>query len=1014
MSELFDDDPRTTPPAGQPPSRRSRAVITTAMVLVFGFFALTTFSSFYTDRLWYQSLGFGSVFTTMFLTRLTLFLVFGAVMALVVGVNIVLAYRLRPVFRPNSPEQTGLERYREAIGPIRTWLLIGIGGVLGVFAGTSGAGEWRSWMMWRNGGDFDRTDAYFNRDIGWYVFDLPFWHYLADFTMAMLVISIVAAGVVHYLYGGIRLQTPRDKMSGAAQAQLSLLLGLFVLAKAADYWLDRYDLVNDTGSLITGMTFTDENAVLPAKNILMGVAVICAVLFFLNVWRRTWLLPSVGLALLALSAVLLGAIWPGIVQQFQVKPSEADKEESYIAANIEATRSAYDVQDVEPVSYASNANIDEVRPSALLNQVSSVPLVDPQLVRETFDQQQQARAYYSVADVLDVDRYEIDGKDRALVLGVRELDQEGINASDRNWSNLHTVYTHGNGVIAAFANQRGVQNGPEATEIKWAEVGRSDGGVSNELAKLSPDGTYEDRVYFGEKSPDYSVVGRPEGSAAVELDLGGTDEDGEVNERTTTYDGKGGVEVGSSFRQLLYAIRFGEPNFILSGRVNDSSSVLYNRTPRERVEKVAPWLTMDSDPYPVLVDGKITWVLDGYTTTDRYPLAERESFRTMTDDALQDNTGLRTLPTDEINYMRNAVKATVDAYDGTVTLYAWDETDPLLAAWRAAFPGTVQDREDIPSDLLEHLRYPEDLFKVQRYQYARYHVTDPGDWYQGNNRWEVPEDPNANGSLQPPYRIFLNDPEEPGDDVWSLTSVFVPYGRGNLASFVSVNSDATSPDYGKIQVLELQSSQTPGPGLIANELSNDQDVRDRLLAFQSGQSPPVFGNLLTLPVADGLIYVEPVYAVRAGSSGGYPELTFVLVSYGDGVGIGSTLGDAIAMALGVDEIDKPTTGGTGNNNGNEEPGSETDGTVNERIRAALARADRAFAAADEALSAGDLAEYERQIEAAQNAVDTAVSLANARDNEAAAGGGAGAGGDATASPEPTPTDPATQEPTDGG
>src|SRR6478735_6634259 len=310
MSELFDEDPRVAP-ADRPPSRRSRALVITAIVLVLAFFALTTFANFYTNVLWYRDIGFGSVYSRLLWTRVALFVVFGVVMAAVVAVNMVIAFRLRPLFHPQSPEQTGLDRYRQAVTPIRTWLVVGFALLLGFFA-----------------------------------VDLPWYHFLVDFVMAVTVVALLSAAVVHYLYGGIRLQSPGDRLSGAAQAQLSVLLGVFVLAKALDYWLDRYDLAYQSGSLLTGINYTDDNAVLPAKAILMGIALICAVLFFLNVWRRTWLLPSMGLALLVLSAILLGLVWPGIVQQFQVQPSEADKEAPYIEKNIAATRAAYDIDSV--------------------------------------------------------------------------------------------------------------------------------------------------------------------------------------------------------------------------------------------------------------------------------------------------------------------------------------------------------------------------------------------------------------------------------------------------------------------------------------------------------------------------------------------------------------------------------------------------------------------------------------------------------------------------------------------
>jgi uncharacterized membrane protein (UPF0182 family) len=1000
VSEIFDEDPRDQ--VRERPPTRSRALLITAVVLVLAFFGLTTFSNFYTERLWFQDVDYGSVFSTLLWTRIGLFLVFGAVMAAVVALNIVIAFRLRPLFHPPSPEQTGLDRYRQAVTPIRTWLVLGIAILLGIFAGTSGAGEWRNYLLWRNSVPFGQKDAYFDRDISFYVFELPWLHFLVDFVMAVAVVSLLAAAVVHYLYGGIRLQTPGDRLSGAAQAQLSVLLGVFVLAKAADYWLDRYDLVHQKGSLFTGISFTDDNAVLPAKSILMGIALICAVLFFVNVWRRTWMLPSLSLALLVVSAILLGLIWPGIVQQFQVKPTEADKEREYIEKNIAATRDAYGIDDVQEQDLSPDEEAATL--ASIGGQVSSIPLVDPQLVRETFEQNQQGRAYYTVADVLDVDRYEIDGTDRALVIGVRELDQDGISDGDQNWLNLHTVYTHGNGIIAAYANQRDRANAtPDAAasgdddRTQWAE-----GNAANQTDLAEATGGFEDRVYFGERSPDYSVVGRGEGEEAVELDLrrsttsadpegGEGEEAAEGSEGTTTYDGAGGVPVGSSFRQLLYAIRFGSTNFLLSGRVNENSEVLYHRDPAERVQKVAPWLTLDEDVYPAIIpgegdeEGRIVWVVDGYTVTDRFPGSERESFETMTDDALQNDTGLRTLPTDEVNYVRNAVKATVDAYDGTVTLYEWDETDPILKAWRGAFPGTVKDRSEIPEALMEHLRYPEDLFKLQRYQYARYHVTDPSQWFQGNDRWEVPEDPNNSGNLQPPYRMFTNTPPAEGEaaapspqQTWSLTSTFVPFGRKNLAAFASVDSDATSQTYGQMRVVNVLDEQTQGPGQVANAMRSDETAAEELAPFRQSGNTVLYGNVLTIPIGERLLNVEPVYA-ELGATGSYPILRYVLVSYNENVGIGETLIDALAAALGVDpddagdptEPNEPTEPPP--DDGEPEPGT---GTPEEQIAALLAQAQAAFDAADAAYEEGDLGGYQENVNEARDLIAQALEIAD--------------------------------------
>ena len=998
MSELFGDDPREAPAEPAPPSRRSRALVITAVVLVIAFFALTTFANFYTNVLWFRDVGFGSVYSKLVWTKIALFLIFGLLMAVVVAVNMVIAFRLRPLFHPQSPEQTGLDRYRQAVTPIRTWLVLGLAALLGLFAGTSGAGEWRSYLLWRNGVPFERDDAYFGKDIGFFVFDLPWYHFIADFVMATTVVALLAAGVVHYLYGGIRLQTVTERLSGAAQAQLSLLLGVFVMAKAADYWLDRYDLAFQSGSLLTGITYTDDNAVLPAKSILMGIALICAVLFFLNVWRRTWLLPSMGLALLVLSAILLGLIWPGIVQQFQVKPSEADKESAYIEKNIEATRGAYDIDTVAQYKFPSQGKTaSQLDPDADPS-VTSIPLVDPQLVRRAFEQNQQVRGYYSVADVLDVDRYDINGVDRALVLGARELDQARLSSDVQNWLNLHTVYTHGNDVIAAYANQRNSQDQAlggsgtsNADKTQWAQGFQSG---QDDLEQAT--GEYETRVYFGENSPDYSVVGKTSESAPdVELDL---QRGGATDTTKTTYDGAGGVPVGTSFRQLLYAIKFGSTNFLLSGRVHENSEVIYNRKPADRVQQVAPWLTLDDDIYPAVVDGKIVWVVDGYTTTDHFPGSERESFKTMTDDSLQEQTGLRTLPTDEINYMRNSVKATVDAYDGTVSLYAWDEQDPILKAWSSAFPGTVKPKSDIPEGLLEHLRYPEDMFKVQRYQFARYHVTDPNAWFQDNNRWDVPEDPNGAKSLQPPYRMFVAQPpglvpdDEDGNNtaseappassepIWSLTSTFVPYKRSNLAAYVSVDSDATSPTYGQMRVINVIDEQQQGPGQVANAVRSDTGVADALAQFNRSGSNVTYGNLLTIPVGDELMYVEPIYAsLSTTSESTFPILRYVLVSYRGGVGIDTNLTDALDKAkVNAGVSGTPTESPSGEPSASPSPSdtptqTPTDapsGTVDELL--ALAQAE--FVAADQALADGDLAEYQRHIKKAQEYVSQALAL----------------------------------------
>ncbi|UDY24619.1 UPF0182 family protein [Nocardioides sp. Kera G14] len=991
MSDLFDDPADSRPVQGV--SRRTRIVIWAIIALLVILFALSTFAGVWTDHLWYSTLGYGSVFTKVFWVRVGLFFGFGVVMALALGVAMGVAFRTRPFLHPAQLE-SGLERYRDAVNPIRTWLLVGVALVAGAFAGISAATRWRTFELWAHGTPFGQKDPYFHKDIGFYVFDLPWLHMVVSFVLAASIVALLGNVLVHYLYGGIRLQSPGDRLSSPAQIQISVLLAVFVLAKAADYWLDRYDLTNSQSTLFTGIGFTDDHAVLPAKSTLAGIALICAVLFLVNIWRRTWLLPGVGVALMAISAVLLGLIWPAIVQTVQVNPSRLDKENSYQATNIAQTREAYAIDDahVKVSDYTADATAGGAAQAKQLDtETSSAPIVDPLLVKDLFEEQQQGRAYYEVAPVLDVDRYTIDGKDRALVLAARELDQDNISASDKNWTNLHTVYTHGSGVIAAYANQRPLSDDKESVDIQWAQGNQAD---ENDLVSAGP-GKFEQRIYFGEESNSYSVVGRPAGAKAVELDLptssstssstdstsGASDED----DTRTTYDGKGGVPIGSTWRRLLYAVKFNSANFLLSERVNDNSQVLYNRTPRERVEKVAPWLTLDDDAYPVVANGRITWVLDGYTTTDRYPGSEKESFKTMTNDSLQQETnGLRPVPTDDINYMRNSVKATVDAYDGTVTLYAWDESDPILKTWAKVFPGTVLPKSAIPDWLTPHLRYPEDLFKVQRYQLAKYHVTDAGAFLNGSDWWDVPTDPNpvagvTSTTLQPPYRLFLDDPEAASTnaEVWSLSTTFTPHDRNNLSAVMTVNSDATSDDYGKIDVLERPDQQTQGPRQVAANMRNDADVAEALLPYTRNNLLS-YGSLLTIPTSShGLVYLMPVYAKQASTSP-YPVLAYVLASYNGNVGYGTTLQAALASALeggspstptpSGTPTAKPTTGPSASPSGS--PTSPATGTATPKQL--LAQAQELFTEADQAGRAGDYTKRETLLKQAEAKVAAAV------------------------------------------
>ena len=575
MSDFFAEEPAGAPggeqPGGRPPrptargSRRPRPLLLTVIVVGVVVIGFSLFAGIWTDKLWFSSLGYSSVFSKLIWTRVLLFTVFGLLMALIVGVNLFLAFRLRPMFRPHSPEQANLERYREVVTPMRRALLIGISLIFGIFAGVSATGKWRTFLLWTNREDFGKADPYFGKDIGFYIFSLPWLHFMVDFLMTAVFTALLLAAVLHYLYGGIRLQSASDKVSGAAQAQLSALFGVFLLLKGVDYWLDRFDLTSQTGGIVTGMTYTRDHAVLPSKNILMFIAVICAVLFFANILRRTWLLPGVGLALFAISAVLLGGVWPGLMQRFQVKPDEPDKEASYIGKNIQATRSAFGLEDTTVSEYNAQIKLSQAQLNTDAASLPGIRLADPQLLSDTFEQLQQVRGYYSVPSVLDVDRYQLSGKERDVVIAAREMHLAGLPDAQKKWANEKTVYTHGYGLVAAFGNQRDAQDQPVNNdgEPVWAEEDLPPlGAISDSQGE---DG-YRPQIYFGEQSPPYSIVGKPRGGKSIELDVPqGSGTPGQS--QTNTYEGKDGVGVGNIFRKLLYgsSLRRREHRAVLAG-----------------------------------------------------------------------------------------------------------------------------------------------------------------------------------------------------------------------------------------------------------------------------------------------------------------------------------------------------------------------------------------------------------------------------------------------------------------
>ena len=958
------------PPAGAPSlSRRTRILLIAAAVLVVVLLGGSRLVDFYVDWLWFGETGFRGVFGTVLVTRIVQFVVGGLLLGGTVWLTMWLAYRFRPVFVPVAGPEDPIARYRTVVISRLKVFGIGIPVLVGIIGGLAAQGDWQTVQMFLNGVPFGQTDAEFGNDISFYAFTLPFLRLLLDWLFVAVAVGFVVSLIAHYVFGGIRLTGRSGQVSAAARAQLAILAGLFVLLKAVAYYLDRYELLySDRNQNFFGATYTDLNAVMPAKLILLVISVICAAAFFAAVFRRNLQLPAIAVVLLVLSSVLVGAAWPAVLQQFVVAPNANEREAPSIERNIAATRAAFGLTEdkvtIEQYSGTSTATSAEIRGDT--QTIPNIRLLDPGKLNKTFTQLQQRRNFYGFPEKLDIDRYTVDGQQQDYVVAARELDSRALVGNQQDWINRHLVYTHGNGFVAAPANQ---------VNAALEDTGGQGGLPNFTVSDTTTEGKIpvsQPRIYYGELISDYSIVGAEEGAPPREYD---------TDAQQYTYSGSGGVSLGNLFNRGVFSLYYGERNILFNSSINDNSRIMYDRDPRDRVEKVAPWLTPDNDPYPAVVDGRIQWIVDGYTTLEHYPYAEQVPLGDTTQDSQVGLQGQR-LPNENISYLRNSVKATVDAYDGTVTLYAFDESDPVLKTWMNAFPGTVKPAADISDSLRAHFRYPEDQFKVQRELLTRYHVDNPGEFFSTVSFWDVPSDPTVQGNTgasqdaQPPYYLLTGLPNEEQAS-FQLTSALVSLRRQFMASYMSASSDPET--YGKITVLQLPAdTQTLGPQQVQAQFLGSPEVSSELNLLRQNQTTIDYGNLLTLPVAGGLLYVEPVYIERAGQDSSYPQLARVLVSFGGRVGYDASLSNALDQVFGpgAGATATPSTGGqtptpntpaptTGSNPAAAQAANEINQAFTQ-LKAAQQSGD--FAAQGQALAALDQAV--QRFQQAQNAAPT--------------------------------------------
>ena len=968
--------------------------ITVTVLVLLGLFVYAA-SSFWTEILWFQQMHATRILLTRWGVIAGLAVVGVVLSVAVLRIMIGLAHRHR-VSSKRGEAAANLRQYQDAIEPFKKLAFWLVALVLGIPAGLRLAEGWQTVLTWLNATPFGKTDPIFGWDISFFVFTLPFLELVVSFLLHLVFLSLIVSIVASYLYGGLQV-VPRPHATVPVRRHLGILAAVASVIIGVQYWIGRYSLLTQSGDNIDGAMYADVNATLPAHSILAAISIAVAALFLVAAFRGTWRLPTIGVAVTVVAALVIGGAYPALIEQFRVRPNARSLNAPYIQHNIDATLEAYGLDDLDYQTYDATTTAQPGQLREDSESTSQIRLLDPQVIRKTVQQLQQSRPYYSFDSGFFVDRYTINGERRDTVISMRELNLAGLSQEQQNWVNRHTVYTHGFGVVAAYGNSITSDGLPSY----WEQSIPSKGEI----------GEYEPRVYFSQSAPDYSIVGGPEGTPNQELDY--PDDNAPGGQVSTTFKGNGGPSVGNFWNKLLYSIKFGSTDIFFSSQTNEESQILYDRDPLLRVAKVAPYLTLEQKAYPAVVDTdgdpstpkRLVWVVDAYTTTDSYPYAQHQSLSSSTVDSRSQSVG-QYIQENSINYMRNSVKAIVDAYDGSVRLFQWDEKDPILSTWMKIYPGSVESKQNISADLMGHLRYPEDMFKVQRDLLTSYHVRDASDFYTGGDRWRLAEETStaatANGAstatmsssqqqavrVQPPYYLTMQMPGQQSAE-FSLTSVFVPGGeskREAMAGFLAVDSETGSEagkvreGYGKLRLIALPSSTTvPGPGQIQNAYDTNQTIASQLNVLNLSDSTVIRGNLLTLPVGGGLLYVQPVYIQGSGGAN-YPVLRFVLTAFGNRVGFAPTLAESLDQTFGGDSAAKVAGGdqSTDKNKGGGDQQNQAESEPSKQLASALQDANQAIQDGQNALKNNDWAAYgesqKRLNDALTNAIDAQKKL----------------------------------------
>ena len=935
---------------------RGRVVIISIAVVVVVLLVSARFlSGFYVDYLWHLSVGRGDVFWGVLGSKALLFGLFASVFIAVAVVNLIIADRLAPAaFSANM--HPVVERFHEVFGRRLRMVRFAAAVFFGLLFALPATSYWQDWLLFRNSKSFGITDAQFGNDIGFYVFRLPFITFALDWFYAALVFVTLLVLLTHILNGGVVLQPPRPKVRRATKAHLAVLLALLAVVKAADYWVTRYELTTEQRGFVQGATYSVVKAQLPAVVLLALIALLVAGLFLFSLKTDSWRLPLAASGLWVVVALLGGVVYPAVVQALVVNPNQKDREAPYIERNVLATRQAFGIENVSEQTISFGA-LSAAEITADASPLRDVRLLNPGRLVDRFRIDQGQRSGLTIRD-LDVDRYVVDGREQQVLTAARELDQGNI--ATKSWQGTHLIFTHGCGLVQAPASRVETSGRPDYVSVPLDRP----------------------ELYFSEGLSGYAVV-----NTTVSEDI--------CPEQTNAgeYQGDGGVRLDSIVRRVAFALHFLDYNLLGSSAVTDASQLLTIRDVRERVSTVAPFLSLEGDPYPVAVDGRVKWVVDAYTTSDRYPYAQNADLSQLTA-----TSGLN-FP---FNYIRNSVKATVDAYDGSVALYVSDPSDPIVQAWESAFPDLFSPMDAMPGDLRSHLRYPEDLFRVQTAHYSKYRLA-PSAFYGRDGAWSVAQGPSIQPRLSESGTAPLATGTDPGavstaadafasesgsarfvpyysmfrapgqtEASFQLLRPFVPFStndnRTELQAFMLASSE---PDtYGQLSAYLVQ-GEVDGPATVAATIESDPAISQQITLLDQKGSTVFYGDLQLVPLGDGLLYVRPLYVESDTSK--QLSYRFVLVSYQGKSAFGTSLQQALGKLFPGFSTDLgDVVGATTEPTEPTDPVQPTDPSTSQDPAELLAQADELFAQADEALP--DFAKYAELNAQARALVKQALDL----------------------------------------